>query len=167
MGKKVDAVTKELDQLTGMCQKSLHEAAMRWQTFENLNGTLFDCNKALIERVMKLQKQGKVGSDVIELANGDQEAVLYLKTHDEMRGNAVVALKDYMKALALLEAYNKRIAVVQKNIKNLISDRVIGAKAAKSLPLLQKSEKAIASLATCVDKVIRESKNLPKMHLDY
>jgi len=35
------------------------------------------------------------------------------------------------------------------------------------LPLLQKSEKAVASLATCVDKVIRDSKNLPKMHLDY
>lgn len=166
MGKKVDAVTKELDQLTRMCENSLHQAAMRWQTFEQCNAQLFDCNKTLIERVMALQKGGKVGSDVYELADGDQEAAWYLKMHSDLRGSAVAALGEYRKAVTLLDAYGKRMTVVQKNIKGLISDREIGVKSAKSLPLLQKCEKEIANLAASVDKVIQESKSMPKLHLD-
>ena len=166
MGKKVDAVAKELDQLTSMCQKSLHDAAMRWQTFEQLNGSLFDCNKSLLARVMALQKEGKVGSDIIELADGDKEAAWYIKTHFTMRGNAVVALKDYKKAIALLGTYSKRITVVQKNIKGLISDREIGIKSAKSLPRLAKCEKEIAKLGVDFDNLIKLSDSMPKLHLD-
>ncbi len=160
MGKKVDAITKELDQLTKMCQRSLHEANMRMQSFEQLNGTLFECNKELIARVMTLQKEGKVGSDVIELADGDKDAVLFLKTHYEMKDNAFSVLADLGKAITLLEAYYKRIRIVQKRIKDLISDRKIGIASSKSLPHLAKCEKAIGELEECVMLVIRDSKSL-------
>lgn len=166
MGKKVDAVTKELEQLTTMCVNSLHDAAMRWQTFEQCNSKLFDCNMDLLKRIKVLEKQGKVGSDIHEMADGDKEAAWYLKMHSDLRGSAVAALSGYKKAITLLVAYDKRITVVIKSIKGLITDRAIGLKSPKSLPLLQKTEKAITKLGTEVASVITLSNNMPKLNLD-
>ncbi len=134
---------------------------MRMQTFEQLHGVLIECNTDLIVRVMKLKKEGKVGSDVIELADGDQEAVNLLKAHYDMKGNQRRALNELKKPIALLEAYHKRIIIVQNRIADLISDREIGVKSAKSLPILRKSKKSIGNLADTVLMTIQDSKSLP------
>ena len=167
MGSKVDAVTKESDQLTQMVAQSCHRANKQWLNFEQCNALLVDCHQGLMKRLDILMQQGKRELDVYALADGDQEAVSCLKLHVDLRSKAVESLAEYKTEIALLKAYGKRIQTLLVGIADLIGDRTIGVQSPKSLPILQRCKKTFANMADDIDKLVSSSENMPKLHLDF
>jgi hypothetical protein len=164
MGVKVDAVTKELGQLTEMVTKSCHNASKQWINFEQCNSKLYECNGDLMKRLNVLIQQGKRALDIYALADGDREAVWYLKMQADLRDKAIDALAEYKKEIVLLKSYSKRIAMLQGRIADLIGDRTIGLKSAKSLPVLQNCKKVFAKMAVDVTALVDVSENMPKLY---
>jgi hypothetical protein len=167
MGTKVNAVKQESEQLTKMVAESCHRANKQWLNFEQCNALLVDCHEELMNRLNVLIQQGKQALDVYALADGDQEAVSCLKLHADLRAKAVESLGEYEKEIKLLKAYGERIQTLLVRVSDLIGDRLIGTRSAKSLPMLNECKKIFVGMADDIGKLVTTSKNMPKLHLDF
>lgn len=167
MGTKVNAVRQESEQLTKMVADSCHRASKQWLNFEQCNALLVDCHEGLMNRLNALVQQGKQALDVYTLADGDQEAVSCLKLHVDLRAKAVDSLAEYEKEIKLLKAYGERIQTLLVRVSDLIGERVIGVRSAKSLPMLNECKKIFVAMAADIGKLVTASENMPKLHLDF